>query len=193
MMGQASFWHPGAPKHSKASMPPRRIPPAGWLVGSHSGAADLFSTLETGESGSDALFFPGHPPSLPAASFNRGCREWVPGSTKDNACTQTSQEGQNKKAACWRTHWPEDSAESRKNGQGYHLTCMPGLETQKLLDLTVRQNSKVSLFVAGTDSTLKEKYLLFPILPSIICKNPSGSIVWKPPRPNSVRALTFND
>lgn len=70
---------------------------------------------------------------------------------------------------------------------------MPGLETQKLLDLTVRQNSKVSLFVAGTDSTLKEKYLLFPILPSIICKNLSGSIVWKPPQPNSVRALTFSD
>lgn len=79
-------------------------------------------------------------------------------------CTRVCQEDQNAKTERWRTHWPEDPAESRNSGQGHHLTSTSGLETQKLLDLTMRQNSKVSLFVAGTTSTLKEKYLLFPIL-----------------------------
>lgn len=79
-------------------------------------------------------------------------------------CTPACQEDQNAKAEHWRTRWPEDPAEWRKNGQGHHLTVMSGLETQKLLDLTMRQNSKVFLFVTATASTLKEKYLLFPIL-----------------------------
>lgn len=46
------------------------------MVGGHSRAADPFSTLGGREPGSVALFFPGwHPPSLLAASSNRGCRD----------------------------------------------------------------------------------------------------------------------
>lgn len=48
---------------------------------------------------------------------------------------------------------------------------MSDLETQKLLDRTVRHNSNTSLLVAGNDSYLKVKYCLFPTFQSSGYKN----------------------